>query len=173
MIIYLFLQNKLIGNIQADIFITSKPSQVKGFDEFSIINIGDTHIQKLDCNLIIYAYDSIEPKEQKLSKCIILSLKTLMKERLAQAYKWKLLLEIANDEKSAVRKKYGISYNARFKPLICLVTVNFYNEINNPQQRGMLKFFDRAFLARELSEPSDFISPMSDIVDFVNSEFTD
>ena len=51
--------------------------------------------------------------------------------------------------------------------------VNFYNEINNPQQRGMLKFFDRAFLAKELASPSDFISPMSDIIDFVNTELED
>ncbi|OKH19097.1 BsaWI family type II restriction enzyme [[Limnothrix rosea] IAM M-220] len=172
-IIYLFLQNKIVGNIKEDIFITSKPKQVKGFDEISIINIGDTDTQKPDCDLIIYSYHSDKFNKKNLRKCIILSLKTSMRERAAQTYKWKLLLEIANDQGCAVREKYGISYDVPQIPLICFVTVNFYNEINNPQQRGMLKFFDRAFLAKELSEPSDFINPMSDIVEFVNEEFTD
>ncbi|NJN73078.1 MAG: hypothetical protein HC799_09865 [Limnothrix sp. RL_2_0] len=170
-IIYLFLQNKLIGNIQSNIFITSKPKQVQGFDEISVIKMGSEDTQKPDCDLIIYAYkQKINKEQQQLKKCIILSLKTSMRERAAQTYKWKLLLEIANDENSKVREKYDIRYDVEKTPLICFVTVNFYNEINNPQQRGMLKFFDRAFLAKELSSPSDFIRPMSDIVDFVNAE---
>lgn len=171
-IIYIFLKNKLIGNIKPHIFITSKPKQIEGFEEISVIKIGEEDTQKPDCDLIIYTYQRDANKEtQKLHKCVILSLKTSMRERAAQTYKWKLLLEIASDHQSSVREKYDISYDVKQVPLICFVTVNFYDEINNPQQRGMLKFFDRAFLAKELPTPSDFISPMSDLVDFVNQEF--
>jgi type II restriction enzyme len=63
-------------------------------------------------------------------------------------------------------------YDAPELPLICFATVNFYKEINNPQQRGMLKFFDRAFLARELDDiDKDFIVPLSTLVDFINIHF--
>lgn len=35
----------------------------------------------------------------------------------------------------------------------------------------MLKFFDKAFLAKEIPEiPSDFIKPLSTLVEFVNQE---
>lgn len=123
-IIYLFLKNKLVGNIRLNIFITSKPKQVKGFEDISVINIGTSDTQKPDCDLIIYAYKPSEDGEEQLKKCIILSLKTSMRERAAQTYKWKLLLEIANDQHSAVREKYDISYEVKETPLICFVTVN-------------------------------------------------
>jgi type II restriction enzyme len=51
-------------------------------------------------------------------------------------------------------------------PLICFATVNFYDEINNPQHRGMFKFFDKAFIAKPINK--NFISPLSHLVDFVN-----
>jgi type II restriction enzyme len=53
-------------------------------------------------------------------------------------------------------------------PIICFATVNFYNEINNPQHRGMFKFFDKAFIAKEISD--NFISPLSNLIDFVNEK---
>lgn len=123
-----------------------------------------------DCDLIIYSYQ-IDSEVDQLDRWIILSLKTSMRERAAQTYKWKLLLEIANDNSCKIKEKYNISYNFEKAPLICFVTVNFYNEINNPQQRGMLKFFDRSFLAKELDSSLSFISPLSDLVLFVNEQF--
>jgi type II restriction enzyme len=115
-----------------------------------------------------------------------------LRERAAQTYKWKLLLEIASDSGSKIREKYGITYNISEIPLICFVTINFYNEINSPQQRGMFKFFDKAFLAKRLNRhiekklsqinneentqlvdkrSKEFISPLSELVDFVNQFF--
>jgi DNA-cytosine methyltransferase len=42
------------------------------------------------------------------------------------------------------------------------------NEINNPQQRGMLKFFDRAFFAKDLGlQVESFIYPLSNLIPFV------
>jgi len=149
--------------------------------------LGDGEQQKPDCDLIIYSYHTSAKisdgnnQEIPYPKCIILSLKTSLRERASQTYKWKLLLEIANDHGSKIKEKYGINYNVPEIPLICFVTVNFYNEINNPQQRGMLKFFDKAFLAKKLDneketdlnrqKSQDFIRPLSELVDFVRDFF--
>lgn len=159
-LIYIFLMNKIQGNIKPYIYITSKKSRVKGFEDFATIKVGDEY-QKPDVDIIIY-----KQKEEKVEKIIILSLKTSLRERAGQTYKWKLLLEIATDESSQVKQKYDIDYGVSEMPIICFATVNFYNEINNPQHRGMFKFFDKAFIAKEIK--SDFISPLSEIVDFVN-----
>jgi type II restriction enzyme len=170
-VIYIFVKNKEVENISNHILITSKKSDVKGFEDISIVRIGEEDTQKPDCDLIIYSY-KLNSESEQLDRCIILSLKTSMRERAAQTYKWKLLLEIANDSDCKIKQKYDISYNVEQVPLICFVTVNFYNEINNPQQRGMLKFFDRSFLAKEVDTPLNFISPLSDLVQFVNEQFS-
>ncbi len=163
-VIYIFLQNKIIGNIKEHIFITSQPSLIGGFKNIATISIGG-ETQKPDCDLVIYSLS----ENQQIDKCIILSLKTSLRERAAQTYKWKLLMEIATSQDCSVKDKYDIFYQAETLPIICFATINFYNEINNPQQRGMLKFFDQAFIAKNIPEnPPSFIRPMSDFVDFVN-----
>ena len=86
----------------------------------------DGETQKPDCDLIIYSLK----ENQDLKKCIILSLKTSLRERAGQTYKWKLLMEIATTENS-IKKKYNISYNPDEMPIVCFATVNFYNEINS------------------------------------------
>jgi len=159
-IIYIFLQNKILRNIKPNIFITSKKSQVKNFDKISTINV-DGQTQKPDVDLIIYT----KKENNEINKCIILSLKTSLRERAGQTYKWKLLMEIASSENS-IKNKYNIFYNPEKIPLVCFATVNFYNEINNPQHRGMFKFFDKSFIAKPTKK--EFISPLSDIVCFVN-----
>lgn len=163
-VIYIFFQNKMIGNIKSDIFITSQPSVIQGFKDISTINIGE-ETQKPDCDLVIYSLSN----NNQLNNCLILSLKTSLRERAAQTYKWKLLMEIATSNDCSVKEKYDIYYNTRILPKICFATINFYDEINNPQQRGMLKFFDQSFIAKNIKEnlPS-FVLPMSNLVDFVN-----
>ncbi|CAN5833737.1 hypothetical protein BH20ACI4_BH20ACI4_20120 [soil metagenome] len=157
---YIFLKNKIQENIRSDIFVTSQKSKVKNFNKLSTINV-DGETQKPDCDLVIYSYT--EGKE--MPNCIILSLKTSLRERAGQTYKWKLLMEIATSANS-IKDKYNISYEAEEMPLVCFATVNFYNEINNPQHRGMFKFFDNAFIAKEID--SDFISKLSELPDYVN-----
>ena len=78
-------------------------------------------------------------------------------------------MEIASTNNS-IKEKYDITYNPRVEPIVCFATINFYDEINNPQQKGMFKFFDKAFIARDLEEKGDFISYLSEIAEFVNSE---
>ena len=159
-IIYIFLQNKTIGNIKPEIFITSKKSQVKNFESIFTIYV-DGETQKPDCDLIIFT----KKENGDTEKSMILSLKTSLRERAGQTYKWKLLMEIATSENS-IKEKYGISYNPDKMPFVCFATVNFYNEVNNPQHRGMFKFFDKSFIAKPVNK--DFISSLSHLVDFVN-----
>ena len=166
-IIYIFIQNKLAGNLLEGIYITSKKTSISGFERISTINVGE-ETQKPDMDLIIYSIK----ENLELDKCIILSLKTSLRERAGQTYKWKLLMEIAMSD-CEVRDKYDISYNPPTIPLVCFVTVDFYDEINNPQHRGMFKFFDRAFIGKPIdTQSTNFISPLSTLIDFANQNLT-
>lgn len=53
-LVYLFIKNKIEGNIKPNIYITSKKSRVKNFDKISTINVGG-ETQKPDVDLI-YLY---------------------------------------------------------------------------------------------------------------------
>ncbi len=162
LIIYIFIQNKICKSIRNDIFITSKLSEIKNFDKIGTIRVGEES-QKPDIDLIIYT----EKSNRDIEKCIIISLKTSLRERAGQTYKWKLLMEIATTE-NPIRKKYNIEYNPESIPLICFVTVNFYNEVDKPQHRGMFKFFDNSFIGKKID--SDFISPLSHLIKYVNEK---
>jgi len=74
-VIYIFLRNKEFGNIRPDIFITGKKSKVPSFERISVINIGK-ETQKPDCDLVIYSLNN----DRSLRKCMILSLKTSLRE---------------------------------------------------------------------------------------------
>ncbi len=159
-IVFIFLKNKILGNIREDIFITSQKSKVPSFEDISTINV-DGETQKPDCDLVIYSLDN----DKKLKKCIILSLKTSLRERAGQTYKWKLLMEIASFD-NYIKEKYNIIYNPSVVPLVCFATVNFYDEINQPQQKGMFKFFDKTFIAKNID--TDFIARMSSLPAYIN-----
>ena len=160
LIIWTFLKNKEQGHIEKNIFITSKRSQIPNHKELFLIQV-DEETQKPDVDLVIYSLDSTN----HLHNCLIVSLKTSLRERAGQTYKWKLLMEIANTE-SDLKEKYNISYNPPITPLVCFATVNFYNEINNPQHRGMFKFFDCAFIGKDI-ETDDFIKPLSYLITYI------
>ncbi|MCH9056133.1 BsaWI family type II restriction enzyme [Synechococcus sp. PCC 6716] len=140
-IIYIFLINKVHENIPNKIYITSQGSVIPDFDKLTRIKIQD-EFQKPDMDIVIYSEDNYQDY-------ILISLKTSLRERAAQTYKWKLLIDIALYSPE-LRERYGISYSSSKVPIICFATTNFYNEINNPQQRGILKFFDRVFIARQI-----------------------
>jgi len=161
-LIYIFLHNKIYENIPSHIYITSHKSQIPTFTESIVIKIGG-ETQKPDMDIVIYSKN----KDCRPYKYILLSLKTSLRERAAQTYKWKLLMEVALYSPE-LRNKYDISYNSQITPIVCFATTNFYDEINNPQQRGMLKFFDRAFIAKDLGgQLEDFIHPLSNLIQFV------
>lgn len=159
-LVYIFLLNKQYGNIRPEIFITTKTAKIPSFKDSITINV-DGETQKPDCDIVIYSLQ----KDGSLNQCMILSLKTSLRERAGQTYKWKLLMEIANTS-SEIKEKYNISYNPTVQPIVCFATVNFYNEINNPQQRGMFKFFDKSFIAKHVN--ANFITRLSELPNFVN-----
>ncbi len=161
LLMYLFLHNKVHGNIQPYIFITDRVRQSK-FAEMTTIHVGD-ETQKPDMDIIIYS-----EQNGVVRNCMIVSLKTSLRERAGQTYKWKLLLEIAQSE-NHLKEKYEIGYPSRFTPLVCFGTVNFYDEINNPQHRGMFKFFDMAFIGKVVEPKSKFIVRMSTLPEFINT----
>ncbi len=163
MIIWIFLKNKAQGNIAQNIFITSKISSIAKHKELFCIKVGE-ETQKPDVDLVIYSLNC----KRELYKCLILSLKTSLRERAGQTYKWKLLMEIASTE-SSIKEKYNISYNPPVMPLVCFTTVNFYNEINNPQHKGMFKFFDCAFIGRDI-KTENFIKPLSYIINYIDEK---
>ena len=157
---YIFLKLKAQGAIRANIFITSNPAQHALISDMVTIGVGN-ETQKPDMDLAIYSVT----ETNQLNKCFIISLKTSLRERAGQTYKWKLLLEIATSD-NPIKEKYNITYKSTSMPLVGFVTVNFYNEINNPQHRGMFQFFDRAFIGKPLK--SDFIENLSRLPRFVN-----
>ena len=75
-------------------------------------------------------------------------------------------MEIATSN-NPIKEKYDISYNPDNMPLVCFATVNFYNEINNPQHRGMFKFFDNSFIGKPIN--NEFIHSLSYLIDYVNN----
>ncbi len=160
-IIYLFLLCKQNNLVNENIFITNKTKD-KFFVDMVTINV-DGETQKPDMDLIIYS----TKEDNTLSKCMIVSLKTSLRERAGQTYKWKLLMEIASSC-NEVKQKYNISYEPKQMPLVCFATVNFYDEINNPQHRGMFKFFDSSFIGKPLK--ADFISNLAELIDFANTK---
>lgn len=163
LIIWVFLKNKEQGRVKQNIFITSKISSIPQWQDLFYIKVGE-ETQKPDVDLVIYSLNS----NAKLHKCLILSLKTSLRERAGQTYKWKLLMEVANTETS-IKEKYDISYNPPILPLVCFATVNFYNEINNPQHKGMFKFFDCAFIGKNI-QTGDFIKPLSCLIDYISEK---
>lgn len=160
-IVYLFLEAKKSGFVNTNIFVTNKTNDLRFKKMITILVDGET--QKPDMDLLFYS----ENEELAIHKCMIMSLKTSLRERAGQTYKWKLLMEIALGE-SALKDKYNITYNPDQMPLVCFATINFYNEINNPQHKGMFKFFDESFIGKPIH--SDFISNLSTIVKFANSK---
>lgn len=158
LVIYAFLLAKKESLVKDNIFITTNKQK---FQNLVSINV-DGETQKPDMDLIIYSEDN-----EEIKKIMIVSLKTSLRERAGQTYKWKLLLEIATTE-NEIKKKYNVKYEANKMPLVCFATVNFYNEINNPQHRGMFKFFDNSFIGKPLN--SDFISNLSSIIEYANTK---
>jgi type II restriction enzyme len=160
-IIYLFLLCKQNNLVNENIFITNKTKD-KIFVDMVTINV-DGETQKPDMDLIIYS----TKEDNTLRKCMIVCLQASPRSKIEKTYKWKLLMEIASSC-NEVKQKYNISYDQKEMPLICFATVNFYDEINNPQHRGMFKFFDSSFIGKPLK--ADFISNLAELIDFANTK---
>jgi len=123
--------------------ITLKPKKHPLIEKYAAIKVGDD-IQKPDIDLLIYHYS--RPEKYPV---IIYSIKTSLRERAGQTYRWKLLMDIvsSNDCKT-IKDKYSLTYKAIDNFKVGFITTNFYNEITNPQQKGMLKFFDFVYITK-------------------------
>ncbi|WP_308254432.1 BsaWI family type II restriction enzyme [Geminocystis sp. GBBB08] len=157
---YLFITLKENQLIKTNIFITSNPKKHKLISDIVTIKVDD-ETQKPNMDLAIYSIN----EKNTLNKCLILSLKISLNKYPEQICAWKLLLEIATSD-NPIKEKYNISYEHKTMPLVGFATVNFYDEINNPQHRGMFKFFDIAFIGKPLN--AGFINNLSDLPRFVN-----
>ena len=151
LVLYLLLLNQDKGFLDKNIVI-AKTKTHKIIDDHATIKVGN-ETQKPDVDLIAFKEDS--------DKVLIYSCKTSLRERAGQTYKWKLLLDIISTC-DALKDKYQLSYEAEREVLTGFITPNFYNEINQPQQRGMIKFFDYKYIGKKVE--SDFISPLSEII---------
>lgn len=164
-VVFLFLQNKKRNMVAENIFITDnvkKPS----FKDIATIHISG-QMQKPDIDIIVFK----RLAGNQIGRCLFLSLKTSLRERAGQTYKWKLLLEIATTD-NPIKTKYHITYNKRNSiPLMCFATTNFYDEIHAPQQKGMLAFFDKTFIAKPIEE-KPLIAPLAEFITFVNENLT-
>ena len=158
-LVYTFLKAKAVGIVNNRIFVTTSTKNAI-FSDYVTIYVGGQQ-QKPDMDIVFY---SLAPKSSTIDKCAIVSLKTSLRERAGQTYKWKLLLEIATTD-NTIRDKYQIRFDAQKMPLVCFATVNFYNEINQPQHRGMFQFFDASFIGKRVS--SEFVKPLSYIIGFL------
>ena len=75
------------------------------FKDIATIHIsGQT--QKPDIDIIVFQ----RLADNQIGRCLFLSLKTSLRERAGQTYKWKLLLEIATTD-NPIKTKYHITYN--------------------------------------------------------------
>ncbi len=137
----IYLQNE--GLINKDLVITLKPKKHRFIKNYATIQVGDD-VQKPDVDLMIY-----HSKKLEHAPVLIFSMKTSLRERVGQTYKWKLLMDIATSKDCMqIKQKYGLSFDVKADFKVGFITTNFYDEITQPQQIGMLRFFDFVYLTK-------------------------
>jgi type II restriction enzyme len=143
LVAYALVRHQQAGILSRDIEITLKPKRHRIVNEYATIKVGND-VQKPDIDLLIYS------KVYTLQKPVIIySMKTSLRERVGQTYKWKLLMDIATaDDCQSIKSRYELSYHAQVNFKVGLITTNFYEEISNPQQVGMLRFFDFVYITK-------------------------
>jgi len=158
--------NRIEQNIPNDLIIEPVTKKSRIIGEFATINVGE-ETQKPDADLAIY-------RRKKDSPLVICSTKTSLRERAGQSYKWKLLLDISrcnceHDDGCPLRK-YEITYPADREIYFFFITADFYDEIHQPQQRGMFQFFDGSYVTKKI-ESVDYINGLSEIIKDLNVIF--
>ncbi|WP_448517913.1 BsaWI family type II restriction enzyme [Rhodoflexus sp.] len=153
----IFLQSE--GLINKDLVITLKPKKHKLIEDYATIQVGDD-VQKPDVDLMIYHNKKLEK-----APVLIFSIKTSLRERAGQTYKWKLLMDIATSKDCMqIKQKYGLSFEVKADFRVGFITTNFYDEITQPQQIGMLNFFDFVYLTKS----GKFKSPINEFSKIVS-----
>src|SRR5207253_9023121 len=89
---------------------------------------------------------------------------SLLRERVEQTYNWKLLLDVAMaPDGNSLRKKYGLKYQLGRPVFVSLIIADFYEEADNPQQRGAFPFFDGVYITKPIMADK-LTKPFSTIV---------
>lgn len=99
------LQEKNLLN--PNLAITLKPKKHPLIEKYATIKAGDD-VQKPDIDLLIYHYQ--KPEKYPV---IIYSIKTSLRERAGQTYRWKLLMDIvSSNDCKIIKEKYSLTYKA-------------------------------------------------------------
>lgn len=168
LVAHALMENVLIKNLPS-ICIALKPKKHPIVTKYATIKIGG-EIQKPDMDILIY-------QEKTHTPLVICSCKTSLRERAGQTYRWKLLVDLATTNPKHLKKhpecpinKYRIEYKTDRKIYVTMITADFYNEVTQPQQRGMFVFFDKAFVAGKGKQKlPPYVHPMSKIIPYLSS----
>lgn len=168
------------NELNKNIVITSASKSHPIISSYAEIKVGEDS-QKPDVDLLIYYINDHEILTKKqvsanedidtlnrglLTKPISMySIKTSLRERAGQSYRWKLLLDIAENSKK-LREIYDMEYNSQTTFYYNFITADFYNEVKNPQQKGMIRFFDHAYVTKKSAASP--IKTMSNIIKDLN-----
>ncbi|MFH1671677.1 MAG: BsaWI family type II restriction enzyme [Candidatus Portnoybacteria bacterium] len=168
LVAYTLNRNIEAGNLPKDIVIALKPRKHPLVEEYTSIKVGE-EIQKPDIDVLIY-------QEKPKTPLIVCSCKTSLRERAGQTYKWKLLLDLATADPKHLKEnpecpinKYKIEYKNERKIYVAMIIADLYNEISQPQQRGMFAFFDLAYVTDfKKKNVLKSVKPLSKIIQELN-----
>ena len=172
LVAHALLANILVGNLP-NLKIVLKPKEHPIIEKYAVIKVaGET--QKPDMDVLMY-------QDKPGTPIVICSCKTSLRERAGQTYKWKLLVDLATADPKHLKQhpecpinKYQITYQSDRKIYITMITADLYNEVSQPQQRGIFVFFDKAFVAdKGRNEFPSHVEPMSQIISYLNSIYKD
>jgi len=75
------------------------------------------------------------------------------------------------DDCQSIKAKYELSYQAQVNFKVGPITTNFYQEITNPQQVGMLRFFDFVYITKA-GDWGERVRNFSEIVQDLNQIYS-
>lgn len=168
LVAYALNRNIEEGNLPEDMAVVLKPKKHPLIEEYASIKVGE-EIQKPDIDILIY-------QEKVKTPLIICSCKTSLRERAGQTYKWKLLLDLATADPKHLKgnpecpiNKYKIEYKNEREIFVAMIIADLYNEINQPQQKGMFAFFDLAYITDfRKGKILKSVKPLSKIIEELN-----
>lgn len=162
LIVLFFLKTKA-RNSQYSNLLIALGSDHFFYKRLNIIAI-DGFSQLISADFFIYKEDHMK----NITDCIAYAFTEEGSKNLEDLSTWQILY-ILGLQQNPTSSKYNITILNNKPPKMYFSSVSF-NEINNPQHRGMLKFFDRAFIGKPID--SEFISRLSGLIDYANEQLS-
>ena len=132
------------NKLDPHLIITLKPKSHALVESYGTIQVG-AETQRPDIDLLIY--QNVAPEQHPV---MIYSIKTSLRERAGQTCRWKLLMDVTTaPDCESIRKKYGLQCDVIGNFKTGFITTNFYSEIMQPQQQGLLRFFDYVYITKK------------------------